>query len=171
MKPIRWVGVCAVLVMATGILTIALSYLFRNSGSEKQLIGSWVGEGSSRSSLAMRFDQKSQSTSPSTLDASPLLQTSIQATFRGDHTMTMSWSSDGDGIHFSFEIPDPKQPGDVGRWKVVRNDGDAIVLRIIHPEHSAAPEWKVEFRGTDEFLATPTDPSQEANPLRFRRRR
>ncbi len=28
MKPIRWVGVCAVLVMATGILTIALSICF-----------------------------------------------------------------------------------------------------------------------------------------------
>ncbi len=103
MKPIRWVGVCAVLVMATGILTIALSYLFQNGSSEKQLIGSWVGEGSSRSSLAMRFAQQVHSTSPSSMNASPLLQTTIQATFHRDHNDDV-WSSEGDGIHFSFEI-------------------------------------------------------------------
>jgi hypothetical protein len=94
-------------------------------------------------------------------------RTFVKATFNPDGTMTMSLCSEGDGIRVSLKVPDESRPGDVARWTVVRTDGDAVVIRLVSPEHPDAPEWRVDFRGRDAFSAPPVNPSKGA--IQFRR--
>ncbi len=165
------------IVCSAGLLVLAAAaataiFLVTRSGRPAdRLVGSWEGEGTGQANLNMNFGEGPGPGPSGKFDAAATLRTSIKATFSRDGTMTMSWRSEGDGIRFSFDVPDPKKRGDVGRWTVVRTDGDAVVVRLINPEHPDAPEWRVVFRGGDEFTATPVDPSKGTDPIRFRRTR
>jgi hypothetical protein len=155
-----------------GVAAAATAAYFLMIGSAQaadRLVGSWEGEGTGRSNMSMNFAENRGTGSLGKFDAMVTLRTSIRATFNRDGTMTMSWRSEGDGIRFSFEVPDPKKPGDVGRWTAVRTDGDAVVVRMINPDQPEAPEWRVVFNGGDEFTATPVDPSKGTDPIVFRR--
>jgi hypothetical protein len=151
----------------TAVAVVAVFLVVRPGRADNRFVGSWEGEGTVRANLSLNLGENAGP--GGALGGAAALRTSVKATFHRDGTMTMSWRSEGDGIRFNFEVPDPQKPGDVGRWAVVRTDGDAIVVRIIDPGRPDAPEWRVVFRGADEFTATPTDPSKGTDPIVFRR--
>ena len=165
----RLIVCSAGLLVLAAAATAAIVLVTRSGRPADRLVGSWEGEGTGQANLDMNFGENPGPEPSGKFGAAATLRTSIKATFNRDGTMTMSWRSEGDGIRFSFEVPDPKKPGDVGRWAVVRTDGNAVVVRMIRPEHPDAPEWRVVFRGGDEFTATPADPSKGTDPIRFRR--
>lgn len=152
------------------LLTVAVVVVFlvaRSGRAGDRLVGSWEGEGTGRANLSVNLSGTPGS--GGAFDGAVKLRTSIKATFHRDGTMTMSWQSEGEGIRFNFQVPDPQKPDNVGRWVVLRTDGDAVVVRMIDPGRPDAPEWRVVFRGGDEFTATPADPSQGTDSIRFRR--
>jgi hypothetical protein len=157
-----------VLALVASIIT-ACVLMLRSAQPVDRLVGSWKGEGTGPAKMNMNFGENTGVGNSGKFDATLTVRTSVQATFNRDGTMTMSWRSEGDGLRLSFDVPDPKKPGDIGRWAVVRTDGDAVVIRMGDPEHPDSPEWKVVFRGRDEFVATPVDTSNGTDPLQFRR--
>ncbi len=130
-----------------------------------RFVGAWQGEGSARPTMSVNLKQPS----PANFNAPIALRTSIQATFERDGTMRMSWSSRAEGFHFSFDVPDPKKPGDVSRWRATRAADGSILLRLMEPDNPAAPEWRVTFNGKDEFTAVPSDPAKGTDAIVFRR--
>jgi hypothetical protein len=127
-----------VLCSAGLLAVVAAIFLATQSGrTADRLVGSWEGEGTIG-----------------------LVRTSAKATFNRDGTLTLFMRTEGgDMIPYSDEVPDPQKPGNVGRWRVGRTEGDVAVLRIIDPDQPHFPDLRITFRGDDEFAMTPMDSS------------
>lgn len=165
-RAVLWsVGFLAVAAVAA----VAVVLVVRPGRAADRLVGSWQGEGAGRTNMSMNFGENPGPGPRGNFEAPVTLRTSIRATFNRDRTMAMSWRSEGDGIKFSFEAPDPEKPGVVARWAVARTDGDAVVVRLVDPEDAEAIEWRIVFHGADEFSATPTDPSKGTDAIVFHR--
>lgn len=125
----------------------------------ERMVGSWTGEGAEKTRLDVGIAGGEAGLPLS-------LRISIKATFRRDGTLEWSQLAEGNGFRLTIEVPDPKKPGDIGRWEVLRAEGETWVVRIIGP---GGPEYTVSFRGPDEFTMTPVDPAAGTATVLFRR--
>jgi hypothetical protein len=152
-----WSVGAAAVIAAGGAAVIFL--IPRPGRGAERLVGSWEGTGEERSQIQGKIGAEK-------VDLPVFLRTAAKATFHKDGTLDWHFSADADGFHFSYTVPDPNKPGDVGHWEVIRSEGDGLVLRLIGPE---GPEYTVSFHGADEFAMTPVDPAKGTGTIIFRR--
>lgn len=150
-------GLGVIAAVATAVILLAS----RPGRAADRLVGSWEGQGDERTRMEGVVGKEK-------FDLPLALRTAAKATFHKDGALDFSFRAEAEGFHFSFEVPDPKKPGEVGRWEVIRSDpGDLVVRLTFFPP--TGHEYRVSFRNPDEFAMTPVDPATGTGTIVFRR--
>ncbi len=153
-------SVVGLAVIAAGAMAVVL-LVTRSGRTADRLVGSWEGQGDERTKLEGVIGKENVNLPLS-------LRTAAKAAFHKDGTLDWSFRAEAEGFQFSFEVPDPKKPGEVGRWQIVRSEWDSLVVRLtFFPP--AGHEYRVTFRNPDEFAMTPIDPATGTGTIVFRR--